>query len=61
MVACGGTQMKIFGLSGYKELVEIKFEESESLYTCDSSHSGNKFLVGGKAGGLTYLGSNKMT
>ena len=60
MVACGGTQMKIFGLSG-KELVEAKFEESESLYSCDSSHSENKFLVGGKAGGLTYLGSNKMT
>jgi len=58
-MACGGQQMKIFSLEDYSEMVEVRFEEGESLYTCDSSYGSNRYLVGGKSGVMFYLGSNK--
>jgi hypothetical protein len=59
LMACGGTQMKIFSLDDYSEMVEVKFDQGESLYSCDSSYSSNRYLVGGKHGSMFYLGSNK--
>jgi hypothetical protein len=58
-MACGGTQMKIFSLDDFNEMIEVKFDEGESLYSCDSSYGSNRYLVGGKNGSLFYLGSNK--
>ena len=51
--------MKIFSLEDYNEMVEIRFDEGESLYTCDSSYGSNRYMVGGKHGSVFYLGSNK--
>ncbi len=38
----------------------MRFEEGESLYTCDSGNGQGKFIVGGKLGEVVYLGGNKM-
>lgn len=51
--------MKIFSLDDFNEMIEVKFDEGESLYSCDSSYGSNRYLVGGKNGSLFYLGSNK--
>ncbi len=51
--------MKIFSFEDYSEMVEVKFEEGESLYSCDSSYSSNRYLMGGKNGSMFYVGTNK--
>jgi hypothetical protein len=56
VIACGGSQMKIFSLNDGAELLEVKVEEANvSLYTCDSGYNSNKYLVGGSTGTLFHF------
>jgi hypothetical protein len=61
VLAAGGSQMKMFTLDDYSELFEVKADEGEAFYSCDSSISNNKYAVGGKHGSLFYLTSNKLS
>lgn len=59
VLAAGGNQMKMFALDNYAELLEVRFPENESIYTCDTSAVNNKYLAGGKGGMLYYLAPAK--
>jgi hypothetical protein len=60
VVACGGTQMKMFSLNGGEEVLEVKIEDnSGSLYTCDSGYNTNKYLVGGSTGTMFHMTGTK--
>jgi len=53
--------MKMFTIDDHAELFEFKAPKGEALYTCNSSDTNNKYLVGGKNGNLYYLAPNKPT
>ena len=40
-------------------MLEIRVEEDIKLYTCDSAHSANKYLVGGNSGTVYYMVGQK--
>ena len=40
-------------------MLEVRVEEDIKLYTCDSAHSANKYLVGGNSGTVYYMVGRK--
>lgn len=55
----GGSQMKIFDMESSQCTCELRVDESESLYVCDTGHSSARYFVGGSTGSLYYLMSTK--
>lgn len=51
--------MKMFTLDDFSELLEVRFSEKETIYSCDTSAINNKYLAGGKNGALYYIASVK--
>ena len=47
--------MKMFALDNFSELLEVRFPQHETIYSCDSSTINNKYLAAGKTGQLYYL------
>ena len=58
-MAVGGSDLKIFNVDNFSQILELNFDKENAMYTCDSGHTGNKYLAGGKHGALFYFGSNK--
>ena len=58
-MAAGGNSLKFFSLDDYSEMLELNFDTSNTIYSCDSGYTGNKYLAGGKDGAMFFFGSNK--
>jgi hypothetical protein len=46
-------------MEDFVELISLRTNKAESLYTCDSSSVNNKYLAGGKSGKLYYMAAKK--
>ena len=58
-MAVGGSDAKFYNSEDYTPIMEISYEKDNLVYSCDSGHTGTRFLNGGKNGCLFYYGNNK--
>lgn len=59
VMAAGGSDLKFFSMDDFSEVLTINFDPANTMYSCDSGYTGNKYLCGGKFGEMFYFGSNK--